>query len=118
VFQLKTPPQIKAGGRATNPGFSSTPGVQIALSGFKDVTPNPVQNTVTAGAGLSWAELYQILERDKVTVVGGRIAGVGMSGVTLGGGKHILFSNSFLARTDSLYSSHQVIHTSLIDMDW
>ncbi|KAF9512344.1 hypothetical protein BS47DRAFT_1394234 [Hydnum rufescens UP504] len=73
-----TPFAIKAGGRATNPGFSSTPGVQIALSGFKDVTYNKDKHTATAGAGLSWAELYTKLQPLGVTVVGGRIVGVGM----------------------------------------
>ncbi|KAF9512347.1 hypothetical protein BS47DRAFT_1394236 [Hydnum rufescens UP504] len=69
---------IKAGGRATNPGFSSTPGIQIALSKFKDVTYDPKLHTATVGAGLSWAELYTELEKLGVTVVGGRIVGVGM----------------------------------------
>jgi FAD binding domain len=119
VLELKTFSQIKAGGRATNPGFSSTPGIQIALSKFKDVTYDSKLHTATVGAGLTWAELYTKLQPLGVTVVGGRIVGVGMSGVTLGGGEHILYScNTFLARTGSLYSSHQVIRTSLIDTDW
>jgi FAD binding domain len=103
VLQFRTLQQIKGGGHATNPGFSSTPGVQIALSGFKDVTYNEDLHTATVGAGLSWDEIYAKLEPLNATVVGGRIVGVGMAGVTLGGGKHILhFSNSFLARTESL----------------
>jgi hypothetical protein len=73
-------------------------------------------NTATIGAGLTWDTVYSKLEPFGVTVVGGRVVGVGVGGVTLGGGKDIVhFSDAFPSRA---YSSHQVIRGSLIDTDW
>ena len=81
-----------------NPGFSSTNGVQIGMSQFLDIQYSPELQTVTVGAGLTWDEVYAALEPHEVTVVGGRIAGIGVAGFTLGGGTRKInlfqFSNS------------------------
>lgn len=78
--------QVKGGGHTGNPGFSSTPGVQIAMSRFSDVDYDPTAQTATIGAGLIWDDVYKKLEPHGVNVVGGRVSGVGVAGFTLGGG--------------------------------
>ena len=79
---------MKGGGHATNAGFSSTEGIHIAMSRFKDVTNNASAGTVDVGAGCLWDDLYDALDGTGVNVVGGRVPGVGVAGFTLGGGEH------------------------------
>ncbi|KAG9308233.1 FAD-binding domain-containing protein [Chiua virens] len=86
IARTRMPFAVKGGGHATNPGFSSTEGIQIAMSRFSEVTYDPVTQTVIVGAGLTWDEVYEALEPYGVNVAGGRIAGVGVAGFTLGGG--------------------------------
>lgn len=80
--------QVKGGGHASNPGWSSTKGVQIAMSRFDSVVYDPATGTAKVGAGLIWDEVYEALAPFGVNVVGGRVTGVGVAGFTLGGGKN------------------------------
>ncbi|TFY75286.1 hypothetical protein EWM64_g8726 [Hericium alpestre] len=82
----RTPFAVKGGGHSTNPGFSSTTGVEISMSRFSEVIYNASTQTVEIGSGLIWDDVYAALEPYNVTVVGGRISGVGVAGFTLGGG--------------------------------
>ncbi|KAG9308231.1 FAD-binding domain-containing protein [Chiua virens] len=84
--RTRTPFAVKGGGHATNPGFSSTEGVQIAMTRFDEVVYDSKTQTVTIGAGQTWDAVYAALEPYGVNVAGGRIAGVGVAGYTLGGG--------------------------------
>lgn len=77
---------MKGGGHTANPGFSSTPGVQIAMARFDGVAYDAAAMTATIGAGLIWDDVYAALEPHGVNVVGGRVTGVGVAGFTLGGG--------------------------------
>ncbi|KIM83658.1 hypothetical protein PILCRDRAFT_7069 [Piloderma croceum F 1598] len=77
---------VKGGGHASNQGFSSTKGVQIAMYRFPEVTYDARTKTVTIGTGLIWDEVYAALEPYNVNVVGGRVTGVGVASFTLGGG--------------------------------
>jgi FAD/FMN-containing dehydrogenase len=80
---------VKGGGHTTNPGFSSTSGVQIALLRFNETKVNIASGTVEVGAGLTWDQVYAVLDPTGVNVVGGRVPGIGVSGFTLGGGESI-----------------------------
>ena len=80
---------MKSGGHASNPGFSSTPGVQIALSRFNDTKVNVDNGTVEVGPALTWDEVYRTLAPIGMSVVGGRIPGIGVAGLTLGGGEFL-----------------------------
>ncbi|KAI9439635.1 FAD dependent oxidoreductase [Lactarius indigo] len=82
----RTPFAIKCSGHTANPGFSSTPGVQISMARFRDIVLNEEEGTVEIGAGLTWTDVYSYLVPKGLNVVGGRIDGVGVSGFTLGGG--------------------------------
>ncbi|KAJ7124058.1 FAD-binding domain-containing protein [Mycena crocata] len=83
---IRSPFAIKsAGGHATNIGFSSTLGVQIAMTAFTDLSYDAARQTVSMGPGLTWDQAYKLLDPLNVTVVGGRVPGVGV-GLVLGGG--------------------------------
>ncbi len=78
---------MKGGGHASNPEFSSTSGVQISLSRFNKTNVNVKSGTVEVGAGLTWDQVYVVLEPTGVNVIGGRVPSVGVAGLTLGGGE-------------------------------
>lgn len=69
-----------------NPGYSSTPGVTIAMTRFDTVNYDSDTETVEFGTGLVWDDVYKALDPYNVNVVGGRVSGIGVSGYTLGGG--------------------------------
>ncbi|KAN0100246.1 hypothetical protein V8E55_000230 [Tylopilus felleus] len=77
---------VKGGGHSLNPGFSSTPGVHIAMFRFSDLAYDDTTQTARIGAGLIWDEVYAALEPHGVNVAGGRVSGIGVAGFTLGGG--------------------------------
>lgn len=89
LSSTRTPFAVKGAGHATNPGFSSTKGVQISLARFNETKVNSATATVEVGAGLAWDQVYAVLESYGVTVVGGRVPGVGVAGLTLGGGTRL-----------------------------
>jgi FAD/FMN-containing dehydrogenase len=78
--------KVKGGGHTSNPGFSSTTGIQIAMYQFSDIDYNEAEQTVTLGAGLVWDDVYAALEPHGINVLGGRVTGLGVAGFTLGGG--------------------------------
>ncbi|RAL65682.1 hypothetical protein DID88_005350 [Monilinia fructigena] len=86
VSKTKTPFAIKSGGHASNPGFSSTPGVFISLAKLNHVKLASDKSSVEIGTGNRWTEVYSALDGTNVNVVGGRVSGPGVGGLTLGGG--------------------------------
>lgn len=79
--------QVKCGGHSTNPGFSSTEGIQIYLVRFNKVTVEKDKKLVHVGAGCLFEELYRELAPHRLNIVGGSgLAGVGVTGWMLGGG--------------------------------
>ncbi|KAK3301730.1 uncharacterized protein B0T15DRAFT_423539 [Chaetomium strumarium] len=86
VGASRTPFAVYSGGHASNPGFSSTPGVHISLKRFNQTELSPDGKTVTIGFGLAWTDVYDALADTGVNVVGGRVPGPGVGGFTLGGG--------------------------------
>ncbi|KAI0291490.1 FAD-binding domain-containing protein [Multifurca ochricompacta] len=84
--------RIISGGHNGNPGFSSTPGVQIAMTRFNAVNVNADACTVDLGSGLTWDNVYQQLSAFNLTVAGGRVPGVGVGGLLLGGGYSFIAS--------------------------
>lgn len=53
---------------------------------FSQVDYDAATQTATIGTGLVWDQVYAGLEPHGVNVVGGRISGVGVAGLALGGG--------------------------------
>ena len=57
------------------------------MSRFNETKANSASGTVEVGAGLTWDQVYVALEPTGVNVIGGRVPGVGVAGLTLGGGE-------------------------------
>jgi len=89
----RAPFAVKGGGHTFNPGFSSTSGIQIAMKRFSEIKVDPASATVEVGAGLTWDQVYAALESYGVSVIGGRVPGIGVAGLTLGGGECLLSSD-------------------------
>ncbi|KAG1854015.1 FAD-binding domain-containing protein [Suillus subluteus] len=106
--ETQTPFGVKSGGHATNAGFSSTPGVEIALYSFSDVVYNSTTQTATLGMGLIWDDVYVALEPYNMTVVGPKITGIGIGGITLGGGYSYL-TNQYGLGIDSVVAYELVM---------
>lgn len=53
---------------------------------FANIQYHASNGSVDVGAGILWNQLYSALEPFNVTAVGGRIPGIGVAGLTLGGG--------------------------------
>ncbi|KAL5514286.1 hypothetical protein ACEPAG_2374 [Sanghuangporus baumii] len=105
---IRAPFAVKSGGHAYNLNASSTPGVQISMAQFTNVSYDAERGTVILGVALTWDQVYEQLEPLGVMVVGGRINGVGVGGFSLGGG----FSwktNQFGLLTDTLVSVETVL---------
>ena len=56
---------------------------------FNEIKVNSSCGTVDVGAGLTWGQVYEALEPTGVNVVGGRVPGIGVAGLTLGGGESL-----------------------------
>ena len=59
------------------------------MTRFNEINVNFTFGTVEVGAGLTWDQVYKVLEPTGVNVIGGRILGVGVSGLALGGGESL-----------------------------
>ncbi|CAE6515122.1 unnamed protein product [Rhizoctonia solani] len=82
---------IRGGGHATNPGWAGTnSGVLISLSKLNKVEVSEDKASVLIGAGNRWGHVYEKVGEHGVTVAGGRISDVGVSGFLLGGGLSFL----------------------------
>jgi FAD/FMN-containing dehydrogenase len=56
------------------------------MTRFRDIVLDEEEGTVEIGAGLTWTDVYSYLVPKGLNVVGGRTDGVGVGGLTLGGG--------------------------------
>ncbi|RDW84692.1 hypothetical protein BP6252_02282 [Coleophoma cylindrospora] len=83
----RCPFAVKSGGHAAFAGGSSIQdGILVNLAKLNQVVLSPDQKTASVGPGLTWYDVYTKLDPLNVSVVGGREAGVGIGGLTLGGG--------------------------------
>ncbi|KAF1914540.1 hypothetical protein BDU57DRAFT_519588 [Ampelomyces quisqualis] len=77
----------KSGGHSAVPGGSNIMGgVTINFEGMTKISVSRDKKTVSFQPGHTWYDIYTALEKYNVTVVGGRVASVGVGGLTLGGG--------------------------------
>lgn len=78
---------IRSRGHLWIPGSSNAPdGVTIDLSGIDSIRPSPDKSIVSVGVGTTWDAIYTKLDPLGLSVAGGRIAGVGVGGLVIGGG--------------------------------
>lgn len=66
--------------------------------------------TVSIQPGNTWFDIYTALEKDNIAVVGGRVSGIGIGGLTLGGGISF-FSNMYGWACDNV-ASYEVVLAS------
>jgi FAD/FMN-containing dehydrogenase len=83
-------------------------GLVIDLSRMKTIDVDPVRRTVRAGAGLTWGELNDELQKHDLAATGGFVSTTGVSGLTLGGGLGWLVRKHGLA-LDNLLSAEVVL---------
>ncbi|EIN06221.1 FAD-binding domain-containing protein [Punctularia strigosozonata HHB-11173 SS5] len=93
----RTPFAVKGGGHAYNVNFSSTTGIQISMTRFNQVVYDASTSSASVGSGMVWDDVYSALVPLGVNVVGGRLSGVGVAGLTLGGGYSFLSNQHGLA---------------------
>ncbi|KXJ97312.1 hypothetical protein Micbo1qcDRAFT_181829 [Microdochium bolleyi] len=78
---------VRSGGHSTVPGANNIQdGVTIDMSKLNHVTVSKDRKTVEVGAGNRWVNVYSQLDPQGLTVVGGRVDTVGVSGLITGGG--------------------------------
>lgn len=80
-------------------------GITIDLSDLNQVTPSADLSTVTVGPGNRWANVYSKLDALGIAIGGGRVATVGVGGLTLGGTDSL--TNAHSENLDVLTSSHR-----------
>ena len=61
---------------------------------FNETKVDSSAGTVEVGPGLTWDQVYVALNSTGVNVLGGRVPGVGVAGLTLGGGECLRSSES------------------------
>jgi FAD/FMN-containing dehydrogenase len=84
---------VKSGGHNPNKGFASIDGGPlISTRHLNEVVFDASSMTVRAGPGNDWEDIHKALENTGVTVVGGRLGGVGVGGYVVGGGLSFLSS--------------------------
>jgi hypothetical protein len=59
------------------------------MTRFNEIKVNSTCGTVEVGAGLTWDQVYEALESTGVNVIGGRVPGIGVAGLALGGGESL-----------------------------
>ncbi|KAH8987973.1 FAD-binding domain-containing protein [Lactarius hatsudake] len=109
----RTPFAVKGGGHAFNPGFSSSSGVQISMIRFNSVELNNATGTVEAGSGVTLDQVYAALDSSGLNVIGGRSPGVGIAGLTLGGG-YAFTSNQYGLTIDNMAGYELVLPNGTI----
>ncbi|KAK8047541.1 FAD binding domain-containing protein [Apiospora saccharicola] len=79
---------VRSGGHATNPGFSNADqGVTVDLRGLNDIHLSKEDpDLVSIGAGALSVDVYDVLDPLNRTVLGARVASVGVGGFLTGGG--------------------------------
>ena len=60
-------------------------GLTIDLAKLNHIEVTPDKSLTHVGAGNRWIDVYRLLEEQQRTVFGGRVADIGVGGLTLGG---------------------------------
>ncbi|PFH59647.1 hypothetical protein XA68_12052 [Ophiocordyceps unilateralis] len=81
---------VKGGGHNANPGANSiNGGVSIDLRGLGAAHIARDRSHVSLGAGLTWGRAYDLFNNSGIGFPGGVCEGVGVGGVSLGGGQSL-----------------------------
>ncbi|KAI7337301.1 hypothetical protein KC315_g2375 [Hortaea werneckii] len=78
---------VKSGGHAAFANASNIEGgITINMARMNEVELSEDESVAKVGPGNTWYDVYTALEDRNLTVVGGRVADIGVGGLTLGGG--------------------------------
>ncbi|KAI2471612.1 putative oxidoreductase [Annulohypoxylon bovei var. microspora] len=78
---------VRGGGHTWFARANSAPGgITVDLRSLNSVDLSDDKSSVSVGAGATWDAVYGKLDPLVLSVTGGRVAGVGVGGLTLGGG--------------------------------
>ncbi|GAM91280.1 hypothetical protein ANO11243_093280 [Dothideomycetidae sp. 11243] len=106
------PMAVKSGGHASFPGASSiSSGINLVLESLNEVTVSADRKVASIGPGNKWKHVYEVLEQQDLAVIGGRVADVGVGGLTLGGGLFFL-SNQYGWACDNVHSYEKQVVTA------
>lgn len=75
---------------------------------MKEVTVNENQTETRVGPGNHWVDVYEALETQGISVIGGRVSAIGVGGLTLGGGISF-FSGRYGWACDNV-NNYEVFH--------
>ncbi len=102
---------VKSGGHAAFTGASNIEGgITISLEKLNLVQLSSDKKTVNVGPGNTWFSVYTALQPLNVAVIGGRVSGIGVGGLTTGGGISF-FSNIYGWACDNV-ASYEVVTAS------
>ncbi|KAH9980424.1 hypothetical protein BJV74DRAFT_887836 [Russula compacta] len=104
---------VKSGGHATNPGFSSTQGIQISMSRFTNISYDQNRNQLTVGAGCLFDEIYKFIRPGHYNIVGGN-GSVGVGGWFAGGG-YSLKTNQYGLGIDKIVQVEVVLPDGTVE---
>ena len=77
---------VRGGGHALNAGTANIDsGITINLRSMNDVTVSEDRNLVSVGGGAKWGEVYPHLDSLSIATSGGRVADVGVGGLSTEG---------------------------------
>ncbi|KLJ05581.1 hypothetical protein EMPG_10913 [Blastomyces silverae] len=115
---------VRAAGHMPIPGYSNTDGgVLITFSGMKQLELSGDKSFVSVGPGNTWGNVYEYLEPHGLVSLGGRVGGVGVPGLLLGGGisfysnQHGFASNNVVAYEVVLASGKIITATATKNSD-
>ncbi|KAI1457496.1 putative oxidoreductase [Annulohypoxylon moriforme] len=78
---------VRGGGHTWFANANNAPNsITIDMRGLNSISLNGDRSQVSVGAGATWDLVYDKLDRLGLSVAGGRVSGVGVGGLTLGGG--------------------------------
>lgn len=77
---------VRAGGHSVGGMSVNDGGMVIDVRPMKQITVDPLTQTVTAGAGVTWGEFDAATQEHGLATTGGRVSSTGITGFTLGGG--------------------------------
>ncbi|PVH92286.1 FAD-binding domain-containing protein [Periconia macrospinosa] len=115
VTFLKVKFSVRSAGHNPNPGFSSMDrsGILIDMGAMNTISLSQDKSVASLGPGATWDQVYEQLEPHEITVAGGRVKGVGVGGLILGGGMSH-FSNHWGMVSDNIKNFEVVLADSSI----
>ncbi|KAK7730828.1 hypothetical protein SLS57_001663 [Botryosphaeria dothidea] len=117
LANFRSPFAVRGGGHMPIPDAANinSTGVLLASLKLRELELSQDASTVKVGAGNHWGDVYEYLEPYQLTVVGGRMGVVGVSGFVLGGGISFFgnqygWASSNVAQYDCVLANGTVIN--------